>query len=104
MKIQNVKLKVVGVTFQNEDGTNRQTIIGQMKDNAPVTLIREPSNRFDKNAVAVYFVDQQIGYIGREYAKIIAIMMDSGRKFDAKVLEVGRYEGTNYIHIIVSEV
>lgn len=102
-KIGNVKLKVVGVTFKNDDGTNRQAIIGAMTKNAPVELRREPANKFDTNAIAVHSIDGQVGYIGKEFAKILAPMMDAGRKFSAVVETVDRYEGTNYLHIIIKE-
>lgn len=102
-KIENVILKVVGVTFGNEDGTSRQEIISNMTKNAPIILKREPDNKFDTNAIAVYSIDGQVGYIGREYAKILAPLIDSGVKLVATVNEVDRYKDTNYLHIAINE-
>ena len=52
--IKNVRLKVVGVTFTNEDGTSRQSIIKELKQSDTITLRREPTNKFDTNAIAVF--------------------------------------------------
>lgn len=103
-KISNVKLKVVGVTFANENNTSRQNIISIMNEKSPVYLKREPQNKFDTNAVAVHTADGQVGYIAKEYASIMSPMMDQGKQFNAKVAEVGQYEGTFYLHIIINEV
>lgn len=102
-KISNVALKVVGVTFANDDGTNRQQIIGAMTKDAPVMLKREPHNLHDTNAIAVSSIDGQVGYIGKDYAKILAPLMDAGARFKARVSEVSTYKNTNYLHIIVDE-
>jgi hypothetical protein len=103
-KLSGVKFKTVGVTFENPNGTSRQQIISNMTKDSPVSLKREPSNLYDRNAVAVLYVDQQIGYIPREFAQVLAPMMDQGRKFTAIVDQVDIYQGTYYCHIIVDEV
>lgn len=103
MKISNVQLKVVGVTFPNEDGTVRQEIIKAMTKDAPVILAREPHNLHDRNAIMVSSIDGQVGYIGRDYAAILSPMMDGGKKFKARVSEVDCYKGTHYLHITIDE-
>ena len=57
-KIQNVDLKVVGVTFTNEDtGEKRSDIIRELMDKKPeeikIQLVREPENKYDINAIKV---------------------------------------------------
>lgn len=96
--IKNVKLKVVGVTF---DG--RQEIIKQLKKSDIITIRREPTNRFDTNAIAVISEKGQVGYIGKDYSSILAPMMDAGTKFEATIAELDEYKGTNYIHILINE-
>lgn len=115
-KIQNIELKVVGVTFANPDGRSRQDVIKQLmtQPNVAIGLIREPNNQYDRNAVAVWTPFGQIGYIGREYAAIIADMMDnSATKFTAVCNKIGvmeqdkkrgRDSDTLYVSITVSEV
>lgn len=102
-KITNVELKVVGVTFKNEDGTDRQDVIRNLTNEASILLVREPHNKFDRNAVMVFANLRQIGYIGKEFAKILAPKMDAGAVFNAKIKDVGEYEKTQYCHIIINE-
>lgn len=100
--IKDVKLKVVGVNFKNDDGTSRQDIIGRLTQKAEITLLREPSNKYDKYAIMVLADGKQIGYIGKEYAKIISPMMDAGSLAIASISEIDEYKGTNYCHLLVS--
>lgn len=102
--IKNVKLKVVGVTFVNEDGTSRQDIIKELKSNDSIILRREPTNRYDTNAVAIFTKYGQVGYIGKDYSSILAPMMDAGTQLEAKIGETGEYKGKYYLNIIINEV
>ena len=97
--IKNVKLKVVGVTF---DG--RQEIIKQLTRNDAITIRREPTHKFDTTAIAVWSDKGQIGYIGKDYSSILAPMMDAGTKFEATIAELDEYKNTHYIHILINEV
>lgn len=107
MKIQNVDLKVVGVTFTNEDGRKRADIIreliGKNQNDIKIQLVREPDNRFDMNAVKVIADNEQIGYIGKEYAQIIAPLMDEYEEFDAVVKGVGEYKNRPYCEITINQ-
>lgn len=108
-KIKNVDLKVVGVTFKNEDGTSRGDIIRELSErfkgmHPNVLLEREYDNKFDKNAIKVIVDEKQIGYIGKDYAQILAEFMDAGRKFTANVKDCGIYKNRPYCEITVQEV
>ena len=102
--IKNVKLKVVGVTFSNEDGTNRQFIIGRLDKNSNIVLRREPHNKFDVNAIAVWSDLGQVGYIAKDYSSIIAPMMDGGTQFKVDIAEVDMYKNNYYLHININEI
>ena len=102
--IKNVKLKVVGVTFVNEDGISRQSIIKELKSSDEVTLRREPTNKYDTNAVAVFTKYGQVGYIGKDYSSIIAPMIDAGAQLEAKIGETGFFKNNHYLSIIINEV
>lgn len=108
MKIQNVVLKVVGVTFKNDDGTSRSNIITEMaydeSSSVNLKLEREPHNQYDTNAVKVIAEGGQIGYIGKDYASIIASMMDQGTQFIVTVEDCGEYKGRPYCQIRIDEV
>ncbi len=55
---------VRGESFQNDDGTNRQDIIKELKAGQSVNLIADPMNEYDRNAVAVITLDgKQIGFL-----------------------------------------
>lgn len=104
-KLQNITLKVVGVTFTNEDtGTPRQQIISQCTKDTAVFLEREPTNKYDKNAVKVITLMGQVGYIGKDYASILSEMMDTGRKFTAAIADVGLYKKNWYMQVTINEV
>ena len=90
--------KVVGVAFENPDGSSRQQYI---KDycfsSQPLILKREPNNRYDKNAVGVWIKRKvflffeseiQIGYLSAELAEDIAECMDSGGTVEACISEI----------------
>lgn len=106
-KIVNVDLKVVGVTFTNEDGEKRSDIIRELAnqdiDSIDVQLVREPDNRYDMNAVKVLANDKQIGYIGKDYASIIAPLIDEYEEFTAKVKGIGEYKNRPYCEITINQ-
>lgn len=106
-KITNVDLKVVGVTFTNDDGSSRKDKIiemSQYKDKAVIQLEREPQNPYDPNAIKVMADGKQIGYIGKDYSGILAPMMDNEfRRFSAKVKDCGEYKNRPYCEITINE-
>lgn len=108
MKIQNVDLKVVGVTFTNEGtGEKRADIIRELMDKNPsdikIELVREPENKYDMNAIKVLANDKQIGYIGKEYATIIAPLLDEFEEFSATVKGIGEYKNRPYCEITINQ-
>ena len=82
VKTRSIETRVVGVSFEN-----RQAVVALLTEREQVFLIREPDNAFDPNAVKVTRWDrQQVGYLNRELAKILAPRMDRyGRPVKAKV-------------------
>lgn len=110
-KIQNVDLKVVGVTFKNEDGSSRKdqilTLAERFKDRESeikVDLVREPTNQYDINAIKVIAEDKQIGYIGKEYASIMSPLMDDCEEFTAVVKGIGEFKNRPYCEITINQV
>lgn len=96
MKIQDIKVHVVGVTFKNDNGMPRQQILEGVTNGDKLILERERNNKYDINAIMVKTVEgEQIGYIGKDYAQVIAPIMDSGRGFTAVVEDTGshRFKG-----------
>jgi single-stranded-DNA-specific exonuclease len=89
-----IETQVVGVTFEN-----RQAVVALLTEREKVYLIREPGNAFDPNAIKVVRWDhQQIGYLHRDLAKILAPRMDRyKRSAPAFVTAItgGRYPGSS---------
>lgn len=101
-----VELKVVGVSFPNEDGTSRQDNIKEMTENEinNLTIQREPNNPYDTNAIMVLNLGKQIGYIGKNFASIIAPLIDQGVQFSVTLLDSGFHKNSYYCKIKVEEV
>lgn len=101
MNENRIMCKVAGVTFEG-----RQEIIGMMHGNEIVMLIPEPENKFDPNAIAVWVAfppesgheKAQIGYLPREFAALVAPMIE-GERIQCKVDEIsGGFEMWNGDH------
>lgn len=52
-------------------------IIENINKSGWVELVREPDNKFDKRAIAVYFNQQKLGYLPQESNKTLSILMDT---------------------------
>ena len=50
-----------------------------------LTLVREPGNRHDRNAVRVDWNGQQIGYVPRAENRAVARALDQGEMLEARV-------------------
>lgn len=75
--MQSYKVCLRGVSHNNLDGTNRQSILSRCKIGEQVKLVREPDNPKDKAAVAVYWRSEKLGYVPAG-DKRLAIHMDAG--------------------------
>ncbi len=55
---------VRGESFQNDDGTERQDIIKELKTGQAISLVADPMNKHDRNAVVVLTTGgKQIGFL-----------------------------------------
>ena len=90
-----IQTRVAGVSFENRDGSLRQTYVRQVKKGDGLVLRREPENPFDANAMAVEWLDadgqpRQLGYVPRSLAALLAPLVDGGRlKLKATVARKG---------------
>jgi hypothetical protein len=79
---------IVGESFDNDDGSSRQAEIRRCSAGEPVTLQRDPQNRYDRNCVNVVSArGVQIGNISRDDSWI-AERLDGGGFVDARILSV----------------
>ena len=80
--------KVAGVSFDGRQRIVRQTQVGEI-----LSLVREPNNPYDSNAIMVINGSgNQLGFIPKEIASNLASDMDSGSKYIATVTAI---TGTN---------
>lgn len=81
-----LSLAVVGLDFLNDDAarSNRRFEVALCRPGDPVTLRREPMNRADPRAVAVYSErGVQIGYLTAERCGLIGNRLDAGARAQA---------------------
>ena len=82
--------KIVGVSFENENGSLRQDLISEL-DSVPctLTLMREADNPHDCNAIAIFDPKgRQLGYLSRSIAIQMAKLIDSGISVYAHAIQV----------------
>lgn len=89
--------KVVGVSKDNADGTNRQEVIArEVAENDLLSLELEPENPYDPNAVKVLSKSgNQIGYLGRDVAERVrfAILNEVAITVKASWVSGEKYKG-----------
>jgi hypothetical protein len=81
-------VRVKGVTFDNPDGSSRQDIVKSCRPSEDLILVREPNNKHDPDAMAVYDSGgRQLGYYPAGESEL-ARHIDRGGACAAEVVEV----------------
>src|SRR3546814_20416530 len=62
-----------------------QTLWAQFCVDAPLPLLREPDNKYDRGAVAVYSAGQRIGYLPRPESAAVRQMPGRGERLISRV-------------------
>ncbi len=94
--------KIVGVTKENDKGTNIQDILPLLSEDGRLILIRDFGNLYDENAIKVYYHTKKesihIGYLNRELAANLSVFLDENPTFDIDgiVDEITGGEGKTY--------
>lgn len=93
-----IETKIVGVSFKNPDGSSRQEKVALLQKGDTLALVREPKNKYDKNAIAVRLTarGRQLGYLSREVAQHFADAVDKKTKLTAKVVSTGQAPNGNW--------
>lgn len=64
MAIEELSLAVVGIGYENADGSSRIDELAKCRRGEPVELRLEPENEYDSRAIAVFSIrGVQIGYV-----------------------------------------
>ena len=86
--------KVVGLTYPNADGSDRQEIARELQPQDELRLSPEPENRFDKHAIALLAPDgRQIGYCDSRLAGELTRRLAQGLQIRAYVRAVRERNG-----------
>jgi len=68
-------VSVRGESHKNDDGTNRQDIIKELRVGQTVNLVADPMNQYDRNAVAVLTTaGKQIGFLPSDARDSISLL------------------------------
>lgn len=65
------------------------------------SLIREPKNPHDPNAIRVAFLNDTLGYIPKELSKALAPQMDAGKEMCASFVKLNKCPGADTVGITV---
>ena len=80
-----LKTGIAGKQF-HINGAEEQKRLDELKPGDELKLYREPDNKYDEWAIAVYATEKDmIGYVSRYKNETIARLMDVGKKFIAVV-------------------
>lgn len=92
--------KLAGVSFEG-----RQEVVARLTPASPLRLERQPDNQYDANACALFdpFGDQ-VGFLNRRLAAVLAPVLDAGVEYDVEVTEVtGGAEGASLgVNVLLS--
>ncbi len=72
-----VSFSVKGVTFKNNDGIERQSLLESMDTYGKIKLIPELGNEFDSNAIAVIGKFGTVGYVPKEMQREVSLLLES---------------------------
>lgn len=87
-----LKVRLAGVTYEG-----RQEIIAKMNINNKIQLKRDKNNKYDKNAIGVYTIqNQNIGWIPKDVASTLTLGMDAGTIYHIKINKILGGNGYNF--------
>jgi hypothetical protein len=90
MATEKRQVNIVGSSFQPGAGD----WIAQMGPGQQLRVEREPKNKYDTNAVAIYIFQQKLGYLPRGFAAEVAPIMDAGYVLSATKSRDPRFAGS----------
>lgn len=93
---ETIRTKIVGVTFENEDGENRQDILSRMTGDEDITVEKYTYN--GEPAAYIKWGNKVLGNLSAELAKDLA-MKYSNARYAAEILEIsgGGYKRSGVI-------
>lgn len=77
-----------------------EALWGKLHEGDPLSLVREPDNTHDANAVRVEWQGQKLGYLPRAQNQAVAAAMDAGERVDARIAKL-RNERNPWLRLLV---
>ena len=74
---------IAGFQYYRGDTVWPSLVVGEH-----LSLLRESNNEYDPDAVAVYFHNEQLGYVPRSENGTIAQMLDRGENLEARIRQL----------------
>lgn len=71
---------IVGMPFREKEGIPANAILKEVPPDEPCVLVRDPENRYDRNAVQVWVRDQHVGFIPKTQNAVLAKFIDENGK------------------------
>ncbi len=82
--MRQLSVAIVGADHPNRDGGNRRSEIAFCNAGETLSLVPEPKNEFDENAIAVFSARNfQIGYVASARAAYLKKLLKDGRELTA---------------------
>jgi len=76
-----IPTKLVGVSFENPDGTKRQELIKNLKENETLTIEHELDNKYDANSHIIKNENgDTLGHLSKSLAEDIVNKVSNGEK------------------------
>ena len=77
------EVPLAGFEYHRGEGIWPFLVVG-----APLRMEREPFNMHDPNAIAVWFHNEHIGYVPQRENTLLARLMDSGERLEARIVRL----------------
>ena len=90
-------MSVAGIGYEN-----RATLLAGVTRGNAVRLTRDYNNQYDPNAIEVRIGGEQLGYVPRNEARLLAPVIDAGVQTIGTVLEVGRDQSEPLLVVEIS--
>ena len=75
-----IPTKIVGVSFKNSDGVERQDLIKRLKEGDVLTIEKEENNPYDKNSHIIKSKDGILGHVSKDLAENLVEKVKNGEK------------------------
>jgi len=97
MLIKKNKAEFLNCNLAGFGHTEGYLVLDQMKPGDRLTMMREDENKYDHEAIALFYGDQHVGYIPKQLNSQLAMFLDFGHAdiFECVITSVDKDEHPN---------